>query len=254
MQRNDARHQCLSLQEIKAFLGNEVSEQDKAKYTQHFTTCELCAEVKDSFATVNQMSIEEDVSALKEEIFTTINRRSLTTRRRFIARIAAGMLIPLIGISSVLYWNNRANERLYAAHFESYPILGAETRGVESYDNVSLPKALATALKEYRAKNYRASLPHFKTYLNDQPQNNKAIFLYSLANLEVNDIATAIPNLEKVSLQKENLELQEDAIWYLALAQVKQNKNKIAIDLLNKLIDGRSSFYGSKAASLKSQL
>ena len=254
MQRNDARHQCLSLQEIKAFLGNEISEPDKAKYTQHFATCELCAEVKDSFATVNQMSIEEDISALKEEVFSTINRRSLTTRRRFIAKIAAGMLLPFIGISTLLYWNNTANERLYQAHFESYPIMGEETRGVESYDNVSLPKALAAALKEYRAKNYQASLPHFKTYLNEQPQNNKAIFLYSLANLEVNNTDTAISNLEKVRIQKGDMELYEDATWYLALVQVKNKKNKIAVDLLNELIDGDSTFYSKKAAALKSQL
>ena len=254
MQRNDARHQCLSLQEIKAFLGNEISEPDKAKYTQHFATCELCTEVKDSFATVNQMSIEEDISALKEEVFSTINRRSLTTRRRFIAKIAAGMLLPFIGISTLLYWNNTANERLYQAHFESYPIMGEETRGVESYDNVSLPKALAAALKEYRAKNYQASLPHFKTYLNEQPQNNKAIFLYSLANLEVNNTDTAISNLEKVRIQKGDMELYEDATWYLALVQVKNKKNKIAVDLLNELIDGDSTFYSKKAAALKSQL
>ncbi|MFK7983156.1 MAG: hypothetical protein AB8G86_24465 [Saprospiraceae bacterium] len=256
MQRNNARHQCLSLQEIKAFLGNEISEPDKAKYTQHFATCELCAEVKDSFATVNQMSIEEDVSALKEEVFSTINRRSLTTRRRFIARIAAGILLPFIGISTLFYWNNTANERLYQAHFESYPIMGGETRGgeLENYDHLSLPKMLTAALKEYRNKNYQASIPHFKTYLNEQPQNNKAFFLYSLANLEVNNIDTAIPNLEKVRHQKDDMDLYEDATWYLALAQVKNKKNKIAIDLLNELIDGKSTFYGKKAIALKHQL
>ena len=118
MQRNDALHQCLSLQEIKAFLGNEISEQEKAKFILHFSTCELCTEVKDSFATVNQLSIEEDVTALKEEVFSTINRRSLTTRRRFIARIAAGILLPVMGFSTLFYWNSTANERLYAANFK----------------------------------------------------------------------------------------------------------------------------------------
>lgn len=257
MQRNDARHQCLSLQEIKAFLGNEVSVQNKIKYTLHFSTCELCKEVKDSFATVNQMSIEEDVSALKAEVFTTINRRSLTTRRRFIARIAAGILLPFIGISTLFYWNNTANERLYSSHFESYPILlGDETRGegVESYDNVSLPKELTAALKAYDDKNYQGSLPHFKSYLNDQSQNTKAVFLYGLANLEVNNMDAAIANLEEVRNRKDDLDLSEDATWYLALAQMKNKQNKIAIDLLTELIDGKSSFYGKKAAALKSQL
>ncbi len=257
MPRNDARHQCLSLQEIKAFLGNEISAQDKTNYTVHFSSCELCTEVKDSFATVNQMSIEEDVSTLKEEVFTTINRRSLTTRRRFIARIAAGILLPFIGISTIFYWNNTANERLYSEHFESYPILlGDKTRGegVESYDNVSLPKELAAALKAYNDKNYQGSLPHFKTYLSDQSQNTKAVFLYGLANLEVNNMETAISNLEEVRKRKDDLELSEDATWYLALAQTKNKQNKIAIDLLTELIDSKSSFYEKKAAALKSQL
>lgn len=254
MQRNDARHQCLSLQEIKAFLGNEISEQDKAEFTQHFDTCELCTEVKDSFATVNQLSIEEDVSALKKEVFENINRRSLTNRRRFITRIAAGILLPLLSISTWLYWNDTVNQRLYANYFESYPILGEETRGIESYDNISLPKTLGTALKEYQAKNYQASIPYFKAYFKNQPQNNKALFLYSLANLEVNNVAVAIPNLEKVRLQKEDIELFEDATWYLALAQVKHKKNKIAIGLLDELIDSESTFYKQKATTLKNQL
>lgn len=261
MQRNDARHQCLSLQEIKAFLGNEISEQEKANFTLHFSTCELCKEVKDSFATVNQLSIEEDVTALKEEVFTTINRRSLTTRRRFIARIAAGVLLPIMGLSTLFYWNSTANDRLYKAHFQSYPILGDVTRGdetrgagIESYDNISLPKSLEAALTAYKAKNYKASIPHFKTYLSTQSQNTKAVFLYSLANLEVDNIDVAIPNLQEVRKRNDDQELYEDATWYLALAQTKKKQNKVAIELLTELIEQKSSFYSKKAKALSSQL
>jgi len=251
----------LSLQEIKAFLGNEISEQEKAKFTLHFSTCELCKEVKDSFATVNQLSIEEDVTALKEEVFSTISRRSLTTRRRFIARIAAGILLPIMGFSTLFYWNSKTNERLYAANFQSYPILGQVTRGdtdertgIENYENISLPKTLDAALTAYKAKNYKASISHFKTYLNDQPQNTKAVFLYSLANLEINNIEEAIPNLEEVRKRNDNQELYEDATWYLALVQIKKKQNNVAITLLTELIDRPSSFYSEKATLLKNQL
>ena len=69
MKRNDTHHQCLTLVEIKTYLGNEVSEQESEVFDAHFSTCELCNEVKASFSTVNQLGVEEDIVDLKEELF-----------------------------------------------------------------------------------------------------------------------------------------------------------------------------------------
>ena len=253
MERNDSKCQCLSLTEIKAYLNNAVNDQEKMLFTSHFSTCELCNEVKESFSTVNQLGIEEDITDLKGELFETVNQRNLTTRRLFLSRIAATILLPVTGLAAFFYWNANSNEQLYQEHFNSYTIPEMTTRGAQtsSYEDISLPEDLKVAINFYSEKKYKESLPHFKAYLKKQPQNSYATFLTGLANLEENNIDVAISNLEDVRIN--DTSLYEDATWYLALAYTKQKNKKAAIKLLSELIDN-SKFYNLKAKTLKSKL
>ncbi len=253
MERNDSKCQCLSLPEIKAYLNNAVNEQEKKLFSSHFSTCQLCNEVKESFSTVNQLGIEEDITDLKKDLFETVHQRSIKSRRLFLSKIAAGILLPIAGITALFYWNNNANERLYQANFQSYVIPEMATRGQEtnSYEDISLPEDLKIAIDFYAAKKYKESLPHFEAYCKKQPQNTYATFLNGLANLEENNIDEAIPYLEKVRV--DDASLYEDATWYLALAYTKKKNKEVAAQLLSELIDS-SKFYGPKAKVLKSQL
>jgi len=253
MERNDSNRQCLSLTEIKAYLNNAVNEQEKVLYANHFSSCELCKEVKDSFSTVNQLGIEEDITNLKGALFDTVNKRNLKTRRRFLTNIAAGFLLPLTGAATFFYWNTTSNNRLYQANFQSYTIPEMTTRGTAttSYEDISLPKDLKVAVQHYTAKKYKESLPYFEAYRKKQPQNTYATFLHGMANLEENNIDAAIPFLEEVRLNDTNL--KEDASWYLALAYTKKKNKTVAIKLLSELIN-TSKFYAPKAKKLKSKL
>lgn len=254
MERNDSKCQCLSLTEIKAYLNNTISEQEKVLFSSHFSTCELCNEVKESFSTVNQLGIEEDIADLKGKVFDTINRRNLKSRRLFFSRIAAGFLLPIIGITALFYWNSTANERLFQANFQTYSIPETATRApnLASYEDISLPEDLKVAVNYYRAKKYEESLPLFEAYRKKYPENTYAVFLHGLANLEENNIDTAIPFLEEVRTHDTNL--YEDATWYLALAYTKNKLNIKAIQLLSELINNNSKFYKTKAEILKSKL
>lgn len=253
MRRNDSKSQCLSLTDIKAYLNNAVDEQEKVLFSSHFSTCELCNEVKESFSTVNQLGIDEDITDLQGELFETINKRNLTNRRLFLSRIAAGVLLPITGLTALFYWNTNANERLYQDNFHSYAIPEITTRGTEtsSYEDLSMPEDLKEAINYYSAKKYKESLPHFEAYRKKQPQNSYATFLTALANLEENNIDAAIPYLEEVRIN--DTSLYEDATWYLALAYTKKKNKKSAIQLLSELIEN-SKFYSTKAKTLKSKL
>jgi len=253
MERNDSKCQCLSLTEIKAYLNNAVNDQEKVLFTSHFSTCELCNEVKESFSTVNQLGIDEDITDLKGELFETVNRRNFTSRRLFLSRIAAGILLPITGVLALFYWNINANERLYQENFNSYAIPEMTTRSTEtsSYEDISMPKDLKVAINFYSAKKYKESLPHFEAYRKKQPQNYYATFLTGLANLEENNINAAIPYLEAVRVN--DTSLYDDATWYLALAYTKQKNKTAAVKLLSELIDN-SKFYSLKAKTLKNKL
>ena len=177
----------------------------------------------------------------------------LYIKNRYPSRIAAGILLPITGLTALFYWNSNANERLYQANFQSYVIPEVNLRGPEtkSYENISLPKDLKVAIDFYAAKKYKESLPHFEAYRKKQPQNTYATFLNGLANLEENNIDVAIPYLETVRINDTNL--YEDATWYLALAYTKQKNKTAAVKLLSELIDN-SKFYSLQAKTLKSKL
>ncbi len=254
MERNDSKCECLSLTEIKAYLNNTISEQEKALFSSHFSTCELCSEVKESFSTVNQLGIEEDIADLKGEVFDTVNRRNLKSRRLFFSKIAASLLFPIAGIAALFYWNSAANDRLFQANFQTYTIPETATRApnLTAYEHISLLEDLNVAVNYYAAKKYKESLPLFEAYRKKYPENTYAIFLHALANLEENNIDTAIPFLEEVRTNDTNL--YEDATWYLALAYTKKKLNVKAIQLLSELINNNSKFYKTKAEILKSKL
>lgn len=253
MKRIDSNTQCLSLAKIKAYLGNEVSEQEKIVFTSHFSSCELCSEVKDSFSTVNELGVEEDIEDLRDELFETVNQRRNTTRRLFISRIAAGILLPITGAAAFFYWKDTTDERLYKENFQAYDIPDMTMRGggTEEYDNISLPKALKAAIDNYSIGNYKESIPYFKTYHKTQPENNYANFLHGIAQLEEHNLDTAIYFLERVRMNDTNL--YEDATWYLALAHLKNKDKDAAKQILSELI-GNSQFYGEKAKVLKNKL
>ena len=252
MERNNIPNQCLSLNEIKGFLNKNISEEERATFTNHFASCKLCKEVKDSFATVNQLGVEEDIASLKEAIFFSTNRRINTNRRQFLSRIAAGILLPIAGTAAFFYWNSTDNERLYDEYYQPY-LLPDETKrstdGINQYDNINLPKDLELAIENYKSGKFKESLPHFKAYQKIQPKNTFANFLFGLANLEENNIESAIKALE--SVREENTNLKTDAIWYLALANLKKKNKAKATQLLDEIINTKNKFYRPKAAALK---
>lgn len=250
MKRNDSNQQCLSLEAIKAYLSNEVKEPEQAKFADHFASCALCEEVRESFSTINQMGVEEDITDLQDKVFDSINHREATTRRFFLSRIAAGILLPILGIGGYFFLSSNSNERLYQEYYQSYLILDTnDTRsvgGVKQYENISLPKDLELAFDSFKAKKYQESIPHFKAYRTTQAQNTQANFFYALANLETGNTTTAIPVLEDIS--NTDSSFKEDAIWYLALIKIKKKDNSGAKALLKTL--NTSKFYSLKASEL----
>ncbi|MEM1118942.1 MAG: hypothetical protein AAGJ18_00750 [Bacteroidota bacterium] len=254
MERNKTQKKSLSLSDIKAYLENKVSAAKKVEFDQHFATDKLSAEVKDSFSTVNELGVEEDIEELKDAIFDTINRRTTTNRRLLLTKIAAGILLPLLGIATFLYVNRNTADRLFADNFQAYKIPDMTMRGkatVDTYDQVILPKDFQAAIDEYSAGDYQASLPHFQNYYEKQPTNNYANFLHGVAQLAVNDADQAIYFLEKVGVDDSNF--SEDVTCYLALAHLKQKNKTTAKQLLSKLING-TPYYSNKAKTLKNKL
>ncbi|MEM1121279.1 MAG: hypothetical protein AAGJ18_12580 [Bacteroidota bacterium] len=253
--RNDSKRTNLSLEDIKKYLRGEVTDQQRKQYDDHFSHCQLSNEVKNSHATINEPGVEEDIDELKSAIFATASKRDLANRRLFLSRIAAGILLPITGLVSFLFWKQGTESRLFATHFESYELPETDTRsgdGIVTYDAIDVPKDLRIALEKYQQKDYQGSIIAFEAYQKVQPQNTYANFIYGLANLEIGNTAKASNILEIVRI---NDPLQyADATWYLALAKIKLNKMEEAKLLLTELENQQQIYYRKKATALSKQL
>ena len=239
-------HQCLSLREIKSYLEQDVTAQERLVCEEHFSACDLCEEVKNSFSTVGDLEVEEDIAELKDKIYSRTSVKSNATRRLFLSRVAAGILLPVTGLAAFFYWNSGKNERLFQNNYQTYEILGGITRGPETYDNISLPKDYQNALQLYQTGKYAESIPYFRNYRQINSQNTYANFIHALAHLEIGNWQQAAYLLEEV--RTNDSDRYADATWYLALLRLKQNEVTTAKNLLNTIKE--DDFYGLKAKEL----
>ena len=120
MDRKKVIHQCLSLEEIKAYLNEEISEQERIGFENHFASCALCEEVKESLLTVDQEELEEDITTLKGAIYSSTKQEKSALRSLSPLKIAATILLPIIGFAAFLFWSNSADDRLYEKYYQSY--------------------------------------------------------------------------------------------------------------------------------------
>lgn len=257
MKHDFTMHQCLSLEEINAYLNKEVSKEDVVAYEQHFERCALCQEVKEEYVTVDQEALTEDLTFINNAISSKYAPKKTVSRRLFISRVAAGLSLLITGTASLFYWNATKSNRLYDNYFQPYDIADLVTRGGEKggmteYDHTAIPKSLELAMENYHAGKYKESLPHFTTLLQQQPQNTFATFLNALAHLKEDNVDVAIEQLKTVAINDSNL--YEDASWYLALANLKKRNTEEAIYHLEKLEQIDTSFYRDKAIALKNSI
>jgi len=248
----------MSLNEIKAFLNKEVVEKDQAIFQKHLAGCTLCKEVADSLLAVQDGLLATDVTFLKEAVVEKVNYRIKSKRRLFFSRVAASILLPVIGVASLLYWNLNTGNRLFNEYFQPYEIAEINTRGntpsaiPENYDELLLPENLKKAIQNYQAGRFKESLPLFRNYRSVNAKNNLANLLYGIALLKENELEETIDLLSK--LIQTDPKLKEDAIWYLALANVRKKDYQRAKELLNVLVNSNNQYYGKKAISLLQKL
>lgn len=257
MKHNFTKNNCLSYEEIRTYINKALTKEEAYLYDTHFSICKLCSEAKEQLEHSDSIEIDQDIALLQDTVLQTIPKtKSIRKSAPIPWKIAASILLPIIGLSMLYFWSSSNPDAIFEHHFEAYAIKEINSNQPidvpTNYSAPAIPENLQLALEQYQNGNYGESLPHFKTYQAEQPFNTYATLLYSNALLEVGYTNKAIELLSEI--RKNDQSLADDANWYLSLAYIKNKKIDKAKELLQELSSKNDGLYHSKAISLLNEL
>lgn len=173
----------------------------------------------------------------KEKVVPQAKRRTLAP----ILAIAASLLLVL----SVAFWvinSPQSAEELYLAYYEPYP-------SMFSSRSATSEQALMEANEHYIHRTYGQALLGFEKLLQDQPDNAKLLLVSGICQMEEGKLEEAKTKFQKI-IDNNDLYLLDQAIWYMALVELKQNNESAAQKLLKELVAKPKADRKAKAEKL----
>lgn len=178
------------------------------------------------------------------------------TRKRplliFMAAAAAIILVLLyIGSRPLLYSPAELYTQYYQVQpYETYPVRG-DTELTQ--DEIEL---IQQARAHYEKAEYPEALKIYERFFTDKQDWRKApdemIFYSAISRFETGNQAGALEQLEYIAFETAS-DYQDDALWNLAFAYLKDDQRNKAEDCLNRLIENKSD-YTAQAKELLDKL
>ena len=172
--------------------------------------------------------------------------------------IAASFVLLITG-AWIIFSQPVSPKKLYARNFTFHPdLLSREVEDRLSATgfgaNWKLLEELKAGMSAYNSGELQQAREHFNAFQTAVPQDGLspfAGFYEAIVLLKLEQTNEAISKLQGLT-QKSGFPLKEDAKWYLALAQIKQNNPETARLILKELRDVEK--YSIKADKLFSNL
>jgi hypothetical protein len=246
-------NRSLSKNDIRRY--NKGEMKDKELYeTEHIMSgCPLSNDAVEGFKD-NPKALDRvpDFNTFKAHLNSQGRRGGIRHIRPIVNRLAAA-LIGVVMVSGIyLYWNEGSNERLFARHFDTYESNEfSNLRSGEGIDGTAPDELLSQAAGYYEAQDYDNAVDYLNAHLNKKPADLQTLFFLGIAHLENHQPQAAIQHFSIVAGQSSKY--KEEAIWRLALAQVKAEDISGAKATLQDL-QGASAYYADKAEALLKDL
>jgi tetratricopeptide (TPR) repeat protein len=234
---------------IDRYLHQELSPEEKMAFEQRLQTDVEFAEayqLYSSIETTMQNNTEGDATAFRESLqplqkkyFTTESKKKGKLKRLiYIVIAAAAIFIFVFTLLPIGKPTSKTGEALYA-EYAQYDKVDATIRG-GSVDTI-----FAAAATLFNEKNYSEAIVFFEKIKAEKPE---AMFYAAVCQLEIKNYTTAINNLDV--LINGTTAYREKAVWYKALAYLKQNNKQQGKQQL-QLIKENSPYYEKATALLK---
>jgi tetratricopeptide (TPR) repeat protein len=191
---------------------------------------------------IQYYGIKQQVAAIHKEIMPELNRQNPTLKKQrtlhkmtiWSMRIAASLLVIVLGIAAYMYTSTSA-EKLYANNYSTYTF------------SVSRGEATTTNFENvFAAKNYASVITLFPAL---QKPTQKEIFILGQANMETKNFAKAIECFKEVLAKNKSqlsLSFNDDAEYYLAWAYLKNNNLENAQVIFEAIHNNKNHLYNDK--------
>jgi len=237
---------CLSAGEIQRYLNGEADDALRFRVEDHLLDCSLCAAAVEGFAAAGEQGRAQagaEIEALRREM---ADRAGEAPRRSSLFNwAAAAAVLVVMAVSGWLYRRHTSDERLFASAFQpaehNQLALRSEQTGARSAE-------LDVAVRLYDAGNFEAGLPHFRTYLAENPGDFDAALFAGIAALEAGQTEQAVAWLERVRFN--HPEQYAPATWYLALAHIRRGNREEGAALLEELEKANDEEWSEEAGVL----
>lgn len=245
---------CLQAEQIRAYLKEDLNEDQRFEVENHLLDCPLCTDAVEGFANNHNVDDLPKLDFLENKEVATPSPtivKKLPARKNWVMRIAASLLLLSIPIGGYLYWQSNATERIIAANFveEDNPLIGA----LRSGDNTLVTNTdLQNGLDAYQRKQYDTSFKILMEVLNTDDENLLATYYSGLAAAKLANWPIAEKHLKITRIN--STDYFDEATWQLIATYLSQNKLTEAKELLSEVIENDKSHYQKKALEVLKKL
>jgi len=253
---NKQIHSCLSEMQIKNYLNQSISDKERFEVEDHLLDCPFCTDAVEGFSDHYDFEKDSSLERLDKHFEEKLKKeealiKTLNPPNRFsINRIAAAVLLLLIPLAGWMYWNNNADQNLYASYMSENAAPSATMRSGEGASALEMP--VVQAKKLFHEKRFEASLQACEEVLEKIPHHPLATYYAGLSALESGHSELARHYLSGLRINEPDF--YEDATWYLALTEVKAGDKAAAKKLLEELVKLPQGIYFEQVKELIEQL
>ncbi len=239
---------CLSMEEMKNYLTNQVDDALRFRVEDHLLDCPLCTAALEGYSAhadqvPDQINLELD--ALRIRMQERLKEEMPVPHIAYWNRVAAAAMIALALGATWMYWHHTKNERLYAGVFHPMESNLLYLRG--GVDEAALAEK-TMPMRLYEAGRFEDALPLFERYLEEYPADFYTALYGGIAAMEVGQFDIAQTWLESVRFNAP--EHYAEATWYLALRHLRAGEREECISLLQELQEAKDPDWAERAATL----
>lgn len=133
--------------------------------------------------------------------------------------MAAAAIILLVAVPALLLFRSNDDEKLAAAYFQPDPGLPTAMSAAANY-------AFGRGMVDYKTGNYKAAIEAWRPLIPNDPANDTLHYFSGVAFLALEKADSAAYHL-RLAADNTSSTFRPDAIWYLALCQLRLgNKNE----------------------------
>jgi tetratricopeptide (TPR) repeat protein len=220
-------------EKIELYLNNGLNEEEVKLFEEQLKNDAKLREALALYKTIDdemrqkiagtegEEKLKQTLSGLNKKYFeqgsNTAKVIPLPANRRWLFAAAAVLLLVVAGLYWYFFSGNKNNETLYARYAVHQPL--SLQRG-----NEPISKILQDAIVAYNAKKFDEALTGLASYLQSDSSDAELLLAKNICLTETGKYEQAIEGLNK--LVDKNEIFKSQALWYKALAYLKQN-NKV---------------------------